>query len=116
MRRPLFFLALLLAVLPQTTASAAGAAGTPRAPADSVRAAERGQPRVAPRRLEATRIEGEIPAPQVLFITTRDQRRFFDFQHHRYDRTSLDLVRATPALSRLVLVPGPVQPSPEGSR
>lgn len=116
MRRPLFVLALLLAVLPQPTAPTARAAGTARAPADSVRAAERGRPRVAPRRLEATRIEGEIPAPQVLFITTRDQRRFFDFQHHRYDRTSLELARATPALSRLVLVPGPSHTPQEGSR
>jgi len=49
-----------------------------------------------PRRLEDVLIEGEIPVPQVLFITTRDQRRFIDFHHRRYLRTSLELGAATP--------------------
>ena len=41
-----------------------------------------------PRTLEDIHIEGEIPVPQVLFITARDQRRFLEFQHRRYLRTS----------------------------
>ena len=48
-----------------------------------------------PRRLEDIHIEGEVPVPQVLFITARDQRRFMEFQHHRYTRTSLELGRGT---------------------
>ncbi len=41
-----------------------------------------------PRRLDDIHIEGEIPVPQVLFITAREQRRFLEFQHGRYLRTS----------------------------
>ena len=40
------------------------------------------------RTLDDIHIEGEIPVPQVLFITTRDQRRFMEFQHRRYLKTS----------------------------
>ena len=63
----------------------------------------------APRMLDDIRIEGEIPVPQVLFITARDQRRFMEFQHHRYTRTSLELGRGTALPSRVVVPePGPV--------
>jgi hypothetical protein len=48
-----------------------------------------------PRRLEDIHIEGEVPVPQVLFITARDQRRFMDFHHRRYLRTSQQLGEAT---------------------
>jgi hypothetical protein len=65
--------------------------------------------RVAPRTLDDIHIEGEIPVPQVLFITARDQRRFMEFQHHRYTRTSLELGRGTAMPSRVVVPePGPV--------
>jgi hypothetical protein len=47
------------------------------------------------RRLEDIRIEGEIPVPQVLFITARDQRRFMDFHHRRYLRTSQEVGQQT---------------------
>ena len=75
-----------------------------RAPAmsDSVARARR----MAPRTLDDIHIEGEIPVPQVLFITAREQRRFLEFQHHRYRRTSLELGRATPTPARIV-VTGP---------
>ena len=64
--------------------------------------------RVAPRTLDDIHIEGEIPVPQVLFITARDQRRFMEFQHHRYTRTSLELGRGTAMPSRIVIPePGP---------
>ena len=69
-------------------------------------ASTRGRPRVAPRILDDIRIEGEIPVPQVLFITARDQRRFMEFQHHRYQVTSLELGRGTPA-PRQHVVPTP---------
>ena len=48
-----------------------------------------------PRRLDDVHIEGEIPVPQVLFITTREQRRFMDFHHRRYLRTSRQLGEST---------------------
>ena len=72
--------------------------------------------RVAPRTLDDIHIEGEIPVPQVLFITARDQRRFMEFQHHRYTRTSLELGRGTAMPSRVVVPePGPV-PGKENER
>jgi hypothetical protein len=64
----------------------------------------------APRTLDDIHIEGEIPVPQVLFITARDQRRFMEFQHHRYTRTSLELGRGTALPTRVVVPePSPVQ-------
>ena len=70
----------------------------------------RARPRVAPRTLDDIHIEGEIPVPQVLFITARDQRRFMEFQHHRYQRSSLELGRATATPSRVVVTaPAPAE-------
>ncbi len=125
---PVTLLAGLLTGLPAAHAQPAGAgaiAASPARPAASsppparVRAARRARAaadsgavrsRVAPRTLDDIHIEGEIPVPQVLFITARDQRRFLEFQHHRYQRTSRDLGRATPTPARLVVTdPQPVQ-------
>jgi hypothetical protein len=61
-------------------------------------------PDAAPRKLQDIHIEGEIPVPQVLFITARDQRRFVDFQHRRYLRTSLEVGEQTVFPSRIALV------------
>jgi hypothetical protein len=72
----------------------------PHAPADT---SVRTRPRVAPRTLDDIHIEGEIPVPQVLFITAREQRRLMEFQHHRYQRTSLELGRATATPARIVV-------------
>ena len=117
-----FVLALLLAAVP-----AHGAAGPARTPAiapakrDPGRTAvtrarsaadtsARARPRAGTRMLDDIHIEGEIPVPQVLFITARDQRRFMEFQHHRYQRTSLELGRATATPSRVVVpAPTPVE-------
>jgi hypothetical protein len=83
------------------------AASRPAAP-DSLGRTPSGS-RLAPRTLDDIHIEGEIPVPQVLFITARDQRRFMEFQHHRYTRTSLELGRGTALPSRVVVPePGPV--------
>ena len=60
-------------------------------PGNSATAAEKpgtSAKREGTRTLQDIHIEGEIPVPQVLFITARDQRRFLDFQHRRYLRTS----------------------------
>jgi hypothetical protein len=87
-------------------ASAPRPVATRHATADSL---ARPGSRVAPRTLDDIHIEGEIPVPQVLFITARDQRRFMEFQHHRYTRTSLELGRGTAMPSRVVVPePGPV--------
>jgi hypothetical protein len=87
-------------------ASALRPAATRHTTADSL---ARPGSRVAPRTLDDIHIEGEIPVPQVLFITARDQRRFMEFQHHRYTRTSLELGRGTAMPSRVVVPePGPV--------
>jgi hypothetical protein len=78
-----------------------------RAPADT---SGHTRPKVAPRTLDDIHIEGEIPVPQVLFITAREQRRFMEFQHHRYQRTSLELGRATATPSRIVVTsPSPAE-------
>lgn len=70
----------------------------------------RARPRLAPRTLDDIRIEGEIPVPQVLFVTAREQRRFMEFQHHRYQQTSLELGRATATPTRVVVpVPAPAE-------
>ncbi len=65
-----------------------------------------------PRTLDEVHIEGEIPVPQVLFITARDQRRFMESRHRRYLRSSLELARSTPLPAHVVwtraLVPGAV--------
>ena len=47
------------------------------------------------RTLDEIHIEGEVAVPQVLFITARDQRRFMDFQNHRYLKTSRQLGEST---------------------
>jgi len=70
----------------------------------------RARSRVGTRMLDDIHIEGEIPVPQVLFITARDQRRFMEFQHHRYQKTSVELGRATAPPSRVVVTaPAPVE-------
>jgi len=47
------------------------------------------------RTLDEIHIEGEVAVPQVLFITARDQRRFMDFQNHRYLKSSRQLGQST---------------------
>lgn len=55
------------------------------------------------RRLEDIHIEGEIPAPQVLFVTARDQRRFTRFHHQRYIKTSVQVGETTQLPTRIAL-------------
>jgi hypothetical protein len=63
-----------------------------------------------PRRLEDIHIEGEVPVPQVLFITARDQRRFLESHHELYLRTSRELGESTPLPARVVLTLAPGAP------
>jgi hypothetical protein len=60
-------------------------------------------------------IEGEIAVPQVLFITARDQRRFMEFQHRRYLRTSQAVGEQTVLPSRIAVIgpPAPVRKETE---
>jgi hypothetical protein len=100
-------LALALVAAPAATAEKAPAAKPARAAvartaADSSRTAPP-KARASARRLEDVYIEGEIPVPQVLFITARDQRRVVEFQHRRYLRTSRQLGEQTPLPSRIVV-------------
>lgn len=65
----------------------------------------------APRRLEDIHIEGEIPAPQVLFVTSRDQRRFTKFHHRRYLKTSVQVGETTLLPTRVALTSTPSTPA-----
>ena len=69
----------------------------PRASAKGtgVRAAGKTEAAGAKRTLQDIHIEGEIPVPQVMFITARNQRRFLDFQQWHYLRTSRQLGEQT---------------------
>lgn len=58
-----------------------------------------------PRTLGDVHIEGEIPVPQVLFITAGEPRRFMDFQHHRYLVSSTQLGAATPFPAWVAVIP-----------
>jgi hypothetical protein len=83
----------------QTTTKSAGSKTKSRS---STTAAKSAAPKDgAPRRLTDVHIEGEMPVPQVLFITARDQRRYVDFQHQRYLRDSRALGAATATPTRV---------------
>ena len=57
------------------------------------------------RLLDDIHIQGEIPVPQVLFITARDQRRFLDFQHRRYMRNAQRIGETTVMPSWIAVTP-----------
>jgi hypothetical protein len=57
-----------------------------------------------PRRLDEIHIEGEIPVPQVLFITAREQRRIMDFKHRRYLKSARAIGETTVLPSRIAVV------------
>lgn len=91
--------AAVLAVL-----ALAASAGTASASAPAAGATKSGTAAAAARRLEDIRIEGDVPVPQVIFVTARDPRRFMEFQHHRYLKSSLELGRETVLPGRVHLV------------
>jgi len=91
---------------------------TRKVPASAQRAAvAKGDSSVAaravagPRRLEDIHIEGEIPAPQVLFVTARDQRRFTKFHHRRYLKSSVQVGETTVLPNRVALTSPPQTPA-----
>ena len=84
-------------------AQAALAAKSPKIAGAAAVGAEKS---AGPRTLQDIHIEGEIPVPQVLFITARDQRRFVDFQTQRYLRTSREVGEQTVFPSRIMVTGG----------
>ena len=62
------------------------------------------QTKQSARRLEDIHIEGEVPVPQVLFITGRDQRRFLEFRHKEYQQSGVEVGRAAVLPSHFQLV------------
>ena len=98
-----------------TKSSQKSASKKPRAAAQKVSksatAAKAPAGTAGPRRLEDIHIEGEVPVPQVLFITARDQRRFLESHHELYLRTSRELGESTPLPARVVLTPAPGAPA-----
>ena len=94
MKRVPFTLIVLALALP-VVGHAAGTHRARRAPLAAKPAAASASPAAhATRQLSDIHIEGEIPTPQVLFITARDQRRFLDFQDRRYLKTAQELAEA----------------------
>ncbi len=94
---------------PARTASAAKKQAAPPPPAGDAKgqAAPAPRPVAAARRLEDIHIEGEIPAPQVLFVTARDQRRFTRFHHQRYLKSSLQVGEETLLPTRIATTGNP---------
>lgn len=81
---------------PANATAARGARAKPRTPVPA--------PGIAPpRRLEEIRIEGEIPAPQVLFVTARGQRHLVRFHHRRYLPSSVQVGQAATLPTRLAV-------------
>jgi hypothetical protein len=70
------------------------------------------RPGGGPRRLEDIHIAGEIPVPQVLFVTARDQRRFMDSKHRQYLRTARQVAEATPLPSSVIVTRPEPPPGP----
>jgi hypothetical protein len=87
-----------------------------RARVTKVATAAPAHPSAAARTLDDIHIEGEIPVPQVLFITARDQRRFLEFQNRRYLRTSRKIGEDTVLPSRIVVTGARPTPDQEISR
>ncbi len=107
-RRHLALVAFLAAAL------TVPAGGVPRS--DKAGPPARSRAAAPARTLEDIHIEGEIPVPQVLFITTRDQRRFREFQHRRYLRTTRKLGEDTGLPSWIVVTRTRPAPDKETSR
>jgi hypothetical protein len=102
---------------PETDGTATPPAAVSTAPAGSAPAkstpsssapAKRAAGREAPRTLEDIRIEGDVPVPQVLFITARDQRRFMDLHHRRYLQSSLQIGERTVVPTSLTVLRKPI--------
>jgi hypothetical protein len=116
LRRVAIVIALWCALCAAPARAATGRAGTPApARAKSAAPAKARTPEL-PRTLADVHIEGETPVPQVLFITARDQRRFADFQHHRYLKTSRQLGDPSVLPTWILVNPNPTPSGKESTR
>lgn len=104
MRRPLRYAVLSALIVAALATTPAAAQAPPTTPAEARKAHDR--PPTTKRTLEDIHIEGQVPTPQVLFITARDQRRFLDFQHARYRRSARAIGEDVTLPRRFVVVPG----------
>jgi hypothetical protein len=112
-------MALVLFLLAASAAAApppARPARTHRVTAVKARAGKSAPAATSSRTLEDIHIEGEIPVPQVLFITERDPRRFVEFQDRRYLRTSRKVGEDAGLPSRIVVTRSRTTPAQESSR
>jgi|SRR6516225_5600552 len=107
---------LLLALLAAPAEAKPPGAKRPGAKPPATKAEAPGHAGAAARTLDEIHIEGEIPVPQVLFITARDQRRFMEFQHRRYLKTSRMVGEDTVLPSRIVVTGVRPAPDKEASR
>ena len=115
----LMSLALALALPGGASAQSAPADSSAAKPAAVAAHASSGaKPRAAegPRTLQDIHIEGEVPVPQVLFVTARDQRRLTEFQHRRYLKNSLGVGRSVAMPSRIAVSPATASARKESTR
>lgn len=120
MRRVRVHWVLALAVLVSLGSCAgvalAAAAAQAKPKASTPRASDSKERSAGPRKLEDIHIEGQMPAPQVLFITARDQRRFLDFQHARYLRSARAIGEDVRMPRRFLVSPRGAAPPAEEAR
>jgi hypothetical protein len=74
------------------------------APKTKTQAAPPAKPGNAVRTLQEINIEGEIAVPQVLFITSRENRRYRDGLGSRFRVSALDVARSSDRPTRLRVV------------
>ena len=121
MKRTMILFALVAGLCAPLGSGAATSRATPGSRAQRHDAAVQAHPAPAQavpatRTLDDIHIEGEIPVPQVLFITARDQRRFIEFQHRRYLRTGAQLGQATEMPGWIVVTRTPIPAGKEIAR
>jgi hypothetical protein len=119
--RTAFLVSLVLALaLPSgaraQSAPADSSGAKPEATATTASAAAKPRPAAGPRTLQDIHIEGEVPVPQVLFVTARDQRRLTEFQHRRYLKNSLGVGRSVAMPSRIAVSPATASARKESTR
>lgn len=94
------------AAITRTQTAAADTGAVARRATSRTSAGTKARSATASRQLETTHIQGDIPVPQVLFVTARDQRRFMSAHHQRYLKTSKTLAEATPIPTRMIVTRG----------
>src|SRR5262245_14000153 len=91
LRRPMKVLLIVIAILGAGSFATAIAAEEKPAPKKAA----------AVRTIDAITIEGEIAVPQVLFITSRDNRRYRDGTGKLYRKNTTELARSLNAPDRV---------------